>query len=146
MVFGMIDHACHHVQLADAVHHASQHGFVGIDLGAIPGEHIGERGHQGAVLPQIVEKVLQAGQLVSFANLRHREGHRGAAHHVVADPVDRRPQVRDRAAAAIERRRICDPQQPRRQRGFGSHHPDHLIDGGFRIRQNAPHPQRNFRE
>ena len=40
------------VQLADAMHHARQHRFVGIDPGARPREHIGERRHVRCCAPR----------------------------------------------------------------------------------------------
>ena len=102
----MIHGARQHVQLADAMHHAGEHGFIRIDAGAGARQYEGERGHQGTSLPQVIEIGLETLQLVAFTDLRHGEGDRGAAHHVVADAIDGGSKIRDRPAGAIERRRI----------------------------------------
>ena len=58
-----------HIKFADAVHHAGQHGFIGIHASAGACQHIGECGDTGTALPQILQMVLEAGELVAVADL-----------------------------------------------------------------------------
>ena len=109
-------------------------------------DRVAGRGDVGAVLPQRLEMRLEFLQRMREADLCHREGDRGAPHHVVAHAIDRRAQVRELLAGAVERRGVRHLEQACGERGFGSYDPHDLIDRRLLIGEHAAHPYRDVRK
>ena len=134
------------VEAADAVQQAREERLVGVALRVVLGEHVAERGDVGARAPELLERLLEPLETGARADLRHRERDRRAAHHVVAHARDRRPELGDRLAAAVERGGIGHLEQPRRQRGLRAHDAHDLIDRGVVVAECAAHADRDVGE